>query len=190
MKKLLFLLLSLGLVLLCIGCDSGSGADEDSFDDFDQAAWEVGVTENVTYANFTTGTWWFRRMYEDYEGNKSYKTGEFVVTVDIIDSDDGHNEYLENLTYTKIILFDEKGSYSEYTQDELDRDNSYSFKLKFLNRISGGTIDKTQEKWQKAIKITANSEGTKFKSSAEEWHKSTGNPWGIARTTYFFEKIK
>ena len=210
MKKILLSLLSLGLVLLCIGCGSGgggepgsggggepgSGGGNESFvDDFDQAAWEVGVTEDASYANFTTGTWWFRKMHEDYEGNKDYETGEFTVTSDIIGSDYDLSigatkpEYFDSFTYTKIIEFDEDGDYYEYSQSELNWENSFKSKLYMLNRSSGGSIDKTKEEWQKATTIKANNEKTKFKSYAEEWYKSLDNPWGIAKTTYFFEKI-
>lgn len=195
MKKLLTLL-SLGLILLCFSCSSGGGA-KPSVDDFDQAAWEVGVTESQSYANFTVGTWWYRKVHETPEGDKDYETGEINVTLDIIDSDyDWDNsctkkEYMENFNFTKIIEFDDAGYYYEYSKADLDKENSSEFKLYMLNRSSGGTIDKTQKKWSESRVVTANSEKTKYKTYSEEWAVLLhSDEFGIYKTTYFFEKIK
>ena len=187
MKKLLNLLLSLGLVLLCIGCGSGSGSDsgKDPFvDDFDQAAWEADVTEEASYADFTKGTWWFRK-----ESSLDYiLTGEFITTMDIIGSD--RDDYLENFNYTKIIKFTDYGYYCEYDNEDIEEENARFYKISTFNRGSVDFLDTSKKEWSKRVVVTCNHAKTKFKTYTEEWAVGLDDEWGIHKTTCFFEKIK
>ena len=192
MKKILLSLLSLGLVLLCIGCGSGgggepgSGGGNESFvDDFDQAAWEADVTEEASYADFTEGTWWFRK-----ESSLDYiLTGEFITTMDIIGSDYNRDDYLENFNYTKIIKFTDYGYYCEYDNEDIEEQNARFYKISTFNRGSVDFLDTSKEEWSERVVVTCNQAKTKFKTYTEEWAVGLDDEWGIHKTTCFFEKI-
>ena len=187
MKKFLFSILSLGLILFSMGCNSDPNSKPETFvDDFDQAAWEVEVTEEADYADFTEGTWWFRK-----ESSLDYiLTGEFVVTMDITGSDYNRADYLENYNYTKIIKFNHNRYYYEYDNEDLEEENGESYKISTFNRGSVDFLDTSKKEW--SCRIVVNSEKTKFKTYKEEWaiKNTKTDEWGISKTTCFFEKIQ
>ncbi len=155
-------------------------------DTFNQNEWETDVTVSVNYADFTVGTWIFRKVNEEPDGNKKITIGEFKVLHDIT----GYSDKNEDLQYIKIAEFENDGkNYSEYDEKELNLKNSSSSKLYLLNRSSCGPLDTSKDEWSKSTVLYANTGKSKFKSYTEEWASNGKNsPFAIYKTTYFFEK--
>ena len=200
MKKIVYIITAFTLVtLLFTGCQTSHKVDSESEiepesvvipktynDTFNQDEWENDVTVSVNYADFTVGTWTFRKVGEDSAGNKKYTIGEFIILHDII----GYNNHTEDLQYTKIADFENGGkNYTERTEDDLIFMNSSSVKLYLLNRSSRGPLNTSKDEWSKSTVLHANKEKTKITSYSEEWAKNSGtNTFAIYKTTYYFEK--
>ena len=195
MKRSFIILVVFSTLIILTGCqtpqtskDNNNGASTPVKynDTFNQEDWETDVNVSVNYADFTVGTWLFRKVYEDPDGTKKFTIGEFRILHDII----GNSVNNDDLQFIKIAEFENDGqNYSEYDMDDLDLKNSSSVKLYLLNRSSRGPLDTSKEKWSKSTVLLSNNGKTKFKSYSEEWAlNSSTNSFAIYKTTYFFEK--
>ena len=173
-KKISILLLFCSMVLICTGCQnsngdgdsnsskSGNSSSSKSYtDNFDQDEWEKDVTEPVDYADFSVGTWTSREVIEE-PGSQPYlwRISEFNILTDII----GYSTDIDALQYTKFIWFDEDGKvFIEMDEEALKEENSRSYKLYVLNRISCGPLDTTKDEYSKCTVLYSNLEKQNLK---------------------------
>lgn len=196
MKRNLIILVVASLLLILTGCQTSRNSNDNNNkgastpmtynDAFNQEDWETDITITVNYADFTVGTWSFRKVYETPDGTKNFTIGEFRILHDI----KGYSNNNKDLQYIKIAEFEIGGkNYFEYSKEDLNRKNSSSSKLYLLNRSSAGPLDTSKEAWSKSTVLSSNNEKTKFKSYSEEWARNSSNdPFVIYKTTYIFEK--